>query len=125
MNIIGIGTDIIQVERVRKTLTRHPEHFPERHFTVSERAYCDAYNDPSERYAGRFAAKEAVSKALGTGFGEHLAFLDIDIQNDPAGKPFVILSENAKRHFGDVKFHLSISHCKEYAVAMVVAVASN
>lgn len=121
MKIIGVGTDIIQVERVRQTLTRHPEHFPERHFTESERAYCDAYNDPSERYAGRFAAKEAVSKALGTGFGEHLEFHDIDIQNDAHGKPFVVLSEKAKRHFGEVQFHLSISHCKEYATAVAIA----
>ena len=120
-NIIGLGTDIIMVERIREILIRHPEHFPARHFTEAEQAYCNKYASSAQNYAGRFAAKEAVAKALGTGFGEHLSFLDIEIQNDAAGKPYVILSEGAKAHFGDVQLLLSISHCKEYATATALA----
>lgn len=122
MQIHGLGTDIIQVDRVRGVLARHPEHFPEKHFTSSEQDYCKAHREPAERYAGRFAAKEAVAKALGTGFGEHLAFLDVEIQNDSAGKPYVQLSDSAKAHFGDMQIHLSISHCKEYATATAIAI---
>lgn len=121
MNIIGLGTDIIMVERIREILIRHPEHFPLRHFTPAEQAYCNKHRNAAQNYAGRFAAKEAVAKALGTGFGEFLSFLDIEIQNDAAGKPYVELSEGARAHFGDVKLMLSISHCKEYATATAIA----
>lgn len=120
MAIIGVGTDIIQVERVRGVLLRHPETFRERHFTPLEQAYCDEHRDPSERYASRFAAKEAVAKALGTGFGKDLEFLDIAIGNDPKGKPYVELSERAVAKHGNVTIHLSMSHCKEYATAFAV-----
>lgn len=118
--ILGIGTDIIEVERVRGVLTRHPENFPSKHFTPAEQSYCNGYREPAERYAGRFAGKEAVAKALGTGFGEHLAFIDIEIHNSPEGKPYVQLSGNAKEHYGDLEILLSISHCKEYATATAI-----
>lgn len=120
MAIIGVGTDIIQVERVRGVLSRHPETFRARHFTPSEQAYCDRHRDPAERYASRFAAKEAVAKALGTGFGDLLGFLDISITHDPSGKPLVELSDRAHATFGTVTIHLSMSHCKEYATAFAV-----
>lgn len=122
MKIIGLGTDIIMVERIREILIRHPDHFPLRHFTEAEQAYCNKHRNAAQNYAGRFAGKEAVAKALGTGFGEHLSFLDIEIKNDTAGKPFVILSEGARAYFGNVKILLSISHCKEYATATAIAV---
>ena len=121
MDITGIGTDIIMVERIKEILIRHPEHFPERHFTLAEQAYCNKFKDNSQNYAGRFAGKEAIAKALGTGFGEHLSFLDIEIKNDESGKPYAILSEKAHKYFGPVKILLSISHCKEYATATAIA----
>lgn len=125
MKFLGLGTDIIQVERVRGILTRHPETFAVKYFTPAERAYCDSYGDPAERYAGRFAGKEAVAKALGTGFGEHLAFMDIEIKNTPEGKPLVELLGKAKEHFGDLEVTLSISHCKEYATATAIVTSNS
>lgn len=116
----GIGCDIIEIERVGGVLKRHPESFLNKTFTPAEQDYCLGRNPPERHLAGRFAAKEAVSKALGCGFGEHLGFLDIEIKNDDKGKPFVILSQTAKNYFGDVKILLSISHCKDYATAFAV-----
>jgi holo-[acyl-carrier protein] synthase len=118
--IFGIGTDIIAVERIKNVLSRHPVHFPEKYFTTEERAYCDACREPAERYAARFAAKEAVAKALGTGFGEHLNFLDVEICRDTHGKPYAVLSDRAQTFFGKLQIHLSISHCHEYATATAI-----
>ena len=125
MKFLGLGTDIIAVERVRGILTRHPETFAEKYFTPAERAYCEAYIAPAERYAGRFAGKEAVAKALGTGFGEHLAYMDIEITNTPEGRPIVQLQGEAKEYFGDLDVMLSISHCKEYATATAIITKNN
>jgi holo-[acyl-carrier protein] synthase len=115
-----VGVDLIEIARVRRTLERYPR-FRERCFTDAERAYCDARPNPAESYAGRFAAKEAVGKALGIGVARAFAWLDIEIAGRP--KPSVRLSgrvgEWAERaHAGAID--LSMSHSRELANAVAI-----
>jgi holo-[acyl-carrier protein] synthase len=112
--ISGIGVDMTELDRIRKIIARQ-DRFPERILTSKEMA---VYNNLPEKrraeyLAGRFAAKEAFSKAVGTGIGEKLSFQDIEIEKDELGKPFI--SKPFKKGV-----HLSISHSREYAVAQVV-----
>ena len=120
-NILGIGTDIIAISRFAKSLSKHGDKFLDKIFTKKEQQYCKKYADSTPRFAARFSAKEAVSKALGTGFNELLSFLDIEITNDEKGKPHVILSDKVKNHFGSPSFEISLSHGKESATATVIA----
>ncbi len=112
--IEGLGTDIIEIERIRASIERHGPAFLNRLFTQKEQDYCNKYQDPAPHYAGRFAAKEAIAKALGTGFGEDLGWHDLEIANDERGKPVVECSEKVKARG---KILLSISHCMNYAMA--------
>lgn len=118
----GIGNDIIAVARVEGVIARHGERFLERTFTEREREYCEQYRERARHYAGRFAAKEAIVKALGTGFREEVTFLDIEILNDPLGKPVASFRGALAELAGGVQIELSISHCKEYATAVAVAI---
>ena len=120
-NILGIGTDIIAVHRIQKSMEKQGDNFLEKIFTPNERAYCAKFSDPTANYAVRFSAKEAVAKALGCGFNEHLTFLDIEVTKDEHGKPHIKLSDKAKDHFGNPHIEISLSHCKEYATAFVIA----
>lgn len=116
----GIGCDIIEVERVAQVLERHGPSFLAKSFTPNEQAYCLKHKMPARHFAGRFAAKEAVAKALGCGFGASLAFLDIEILNNPAGQPHATLTAEAAERFGHPEIHLSISHAKLYATAFAI-----
>lgn len=116
----GIGTDIIEVARIRANLEKYGEKFLEKVLTERERDYCKTYKDQAPRVAARFAAKEAVVKALGAGFGDELGFHDVEILNDLSGQPQVILSQRSQTIFDHPQFWISISHCKSHAVAMVV-----
>jgi len=107
-----IGVDIIEIDRIRRAL--EDPAFAKRVFTENERTYCNALADPAPRYAGRFAAKEAIAKALGTGFGKDLAFQDIEIVNAPSGAPLALLKGR------DEKIAISISHCKSHATAFAL-----
>jgi holo-[acyl-carrier protein] synthase len=120
-NVTGLGTDIIAIARFNKSIEKYGKKFLDKIFTAAEQEYCDAFSDSAPRYAARFSAKEAVSKALGCGIGENLGFHDIEILKDDLGKPYIKLSPSALAHFNDVSFHLSISHCKEYATAVAIA----
>jgi holo-[acyl-carrier protein] synthase len=117
-NVQGLGTDIIEIERVRQSIDRHGQHFLNRLFTQQEQDYCYQYKDPVPHFAGRFAAKEAIAKALGTGFGAHLAWHDIQVLNDEAGKPVVKIME--KSQFKGAQVLVSISHSKDYATAVAM-----
>lgn len=118
--IQNIGTDIIEVARIKKAWLRHGERFLNKLFTPNEQTYCLSKKATPERHlAGRFAAKEALSKALGTGFGP-ISWLDLEILNDTHGKPYVITSHSLQLHFHNPKFLLSISHCHEYATATAI-----
>ncbi len=115
-NIIeGIGTDIIEIERIKKSIEHHKDTFINRIFTSRERKYCEKFKNPYPHFAVRFAAKEAVAKALGTGINSKVNWLDIEICNEESGKPYVIYKKsNSKNIF------LSISHSEKYAVAFAV-----
>lgn len=118
-----IGIDIVDVARFRGLLARRPSVL-ERLFTPAERVYAEARADPAERLAARFAAKEAIMKALGAGFGE-VAFRDMEVVRPPGGKPGVRLSGRAAvlaRRAGVVGWHLSLSHSDTAAVAVALAV---
>lgn len=120
MTIFGIGNDIIEIERIRSSLTQYGQRFLDRLFTPQEQLYCLGHQDPAIRFAGRFAAKEAVVKALGTGFTQGVTWLDIEILNDPKGKPEARLSTRLQKQMGAMHVLLSISHCREYASAVAL-----
>lgn len=121
--IKGLGNDIIEIERVEAALKRHEERFLNRLFTQKEQEYCLKHRRFLLHLAGRFAAKEAIAKALGTGFGAQLNWLDIEILNDLAGKPYVTLSPAATQKFNNPQILISISHCHHYATAVAIVEA--
>ena len=118
--IKGLGNDIIEIERIRHGYTEHGQPFLDRLFTQKEQAYCLEHKDPIPRLAGRFAAKEAIAKALGHGFGETLGWLDVERLSNEKGQPEVLLSKEAKEQFNNPQILLSISHCKSYATAVAI-----
>lgn len=120
--IFGIGTDIIEVERIQRVISKG-NSFKQRVFTPDEIAYCDSYRYSSQYYAARFAAKEAFVKALGTGFADGIEFNQIEVAHDVLGKPEIRLSGKAKEiteEKGITAIHLTLSHIKEWANAVVV-----
>ncbi len=124
--IVGIGIDLVEVDRMEKAMAGHPERFRARVFTAQEVQYCDSRKNCFEHYAARFAAKEAVMKALGTGWRKGVTFSEIEVCRTEAGKPELILhgktQEQAKKA-GVLRTYLSLSHTKTYAVAQVVLTA--
>lgn len=118
--ILGIGNDIIEVSRIRGVIQRHQKRFLDRVFTLNEQAYCLSHREPAIHFAGRFAAKEAVVKALGTGFNESISWNDIEISNTSSGKPCVVLSARLKELLSGGMIDISISHCHEYATAFAI-----
>ena len=121
--IFGIGTDIIEVERIGKRLEKS-DALKQKIYTLREQKYCEKGKvTVFQCYAARFAAKEAFFKALGTGYRYGMAFHEIEVLNDELGKPFVIPHGKVKEYLEKNNVHsthLSISHVKETAVAMVV-----
>lgn len=127
MTILGIGVDVVEIARIAGSIERHGERFLRRIFTEGELRYCRAMKAPAPFYAARFAAKEAVSKAFGTGIGANLGWLDIDVQRRSSGAPFVILHGSGAAlaaQLGISEVLLSISHSEHYAVANAVAVSA-
>ena len=120
MTIKGLGNDIIEIERIKKGMDDHGQPFLDRLFTPKEQEYCQAQNDPYPRFAGRFAAKESIAKALGCGFGSEVSWHDIEILPDELGKPIVHLSEGLKKRFSDPQILVTISHCKSHATAVAL-----
>lgn len=118
--ILGIGNDIVEIARIQAILARYPQRFLNRIFTSHEQDYCLKRKEPALHLAGRFAAKEAIVKALGTGFSQGLSWLDIEILNDSKGKPIASFSPYAQELFGDLKMHISLSHCHQYATAFAI-----
>jgi holo-[acyl-carrier protein] synthase len=123
--IAGIGTDIVEVERIRRSLD-HPltgERFRDRVFTSGEVEYCTRRPHSAESFAARFAAKEAVMKALGRGFGEGIGWREIEVVRD-GGQPVIVLHGRARDQadeLGANRWHLSLAHTKAQAIAFVVA----
>ncbi len=121
--IVSVGIDIIEVYRIRETLSRTPR-FTERVFTKNERAYCDAKGAASaQSYAARFAAKEAFLKALKTGWRGKITWHDIEIVSDENGVPSLEIRGEARKILDNLEanqIHLSLSHTTEHAVAQVI-----
>jgi holo-[acyl-carrier protein] synthase len=119
--VIAVGTDLIEIERIRRSLARY-ERFRERCFTAAEREYCDSRPNPAQSYAGRFAGKEAVGKALGFGVARAFAWQEIEIAGRP--KPSVRLSGRLAERaaaIGAASVDLSMTHSRELAQAVAVA----
>ena len=124
MSVVALGLDLVEVSRIRDLLERHGERFKERMFSEGERAYCEANADAAIHYAARFAAKEAVAKALGTGFAEGVGWSDIEVLRAENGCPSIVLHAGAKARateLGIEKVLVTLTHTKETAAASVVA----
>ncbi len=120
--IVGIGTDIIEVKRIERLLSKQ-ERFKERIFTWGEIEYCEHKRNNVQNYAARFAVKEALLKAIGTGWREGITFKEIEVANNEKGKPELILSGTVKKiteEMGVTNIQVSISHLKDLAIGMVI-----
>ena len=123
MSIVGIGIDVIEVQRIDEAVEEFGDRFLERIFTRTERAYCEAQKRPAIHYAARWAAKEAVSKAFGTGIGAELSWTEIEVVRRDSGEPTLHLSGRA-RDFADElgvrEVKISLTHANHYAAANAV-----
>ena len=121
--ILGTGIDIIEVERIRASYERFGERFLNRILRPAEIAYSLSHRSPAPFLAARFAAKEAISKAFGTGIGAQLGWQDMEVGRKESGEPFVILHEAGKRLLEDRGgriVHLSLSHTEQHVTAMAI-----
>lgn len=125
--IIGVGTDLLDIRRIERTLERFGERFCARIFTVIERNRCERHVNRAARYAQRYAAKEACAKALGTGFREGVFWREIAVDNLPSGKPFLTLTGGARKKLEELTpagmsaaIELSLTDEHPFAQAVVV-----
>jgi len=127
MKILGTGVDIVETHRVAELLERNGDRFLKRCFWPDEVAYCQSMKFPALHLAARFAAREAISKAFGTGIGGQLGWKDMEICRRATGEPFVVLhgkGEELAKSRGVEQVFVSLSHCKEYAAAQAVIVGA-
>lgn len=126
-SIVGIGTDITECLRIAQMIERHGDIFLTRVYTPVEIQYCQSRKQATQHFAGRWAAKEAILKALGTGWRRGISWRDIEVRNEPGGKPVVALRGGIRDvvedlGIGDVL--VSISHCRLHATAYAVALSA-
>jgi holo-[acyl-carrier protein] synthase len=124
MHILGTGIDIVECLRIARMIEQHGELFITRVYTDGEIEYCRERKAAMQHYAGRWAAKEAVLKAIGTGWRRGISWRDIEVLNDRQGAPIVALHGGALEvceTAGIRQMHLSISHCRSHAVAYAIA----
>lgn len=123
MKIIGIGTDITEISRIERMFEKHGDYFLKRIYTAEEIRYSLYGKHREEHLAGRWAAKEAVLKALGTGWIAGIDWKDVEVRNNQAGKPEIILSGGAQKmaeKLGGNHIMISITHSADYAVAFAI-----
>jgi holo-[acyl-carrier protein] synthase len=128
MRIISQGIDLIECQRIHDIWQRHGDHFTDRLLTEKELAYVQRHKDPVPRVAGRFAAKEAILKVLGTGWRGGIAWRDMEILNDGNGRPYVKLTGECKRladEMGMTEVLISITHTENYAAATAIGVGKD
>jgi len=121
--IIGMGVDLAEVDRIQRAIERHGEPFLRRVYTAGEREYCERFKNKYERYAGRFAAKEAAMKALGTGWKRGVRWVDFEVVRELGGRPTIRLDGEAKKiaeQLGVKRIALSITHTEAQALAQVI-----
>jgi holo-[acyl-carrier protein] synthase len=124
-NVIGVGIDQIEVDRVQESVDRHGSHFIQKIFTPGEQEYCQDKANAAPHYAARFAAKEAVSKALGTGFGKEFGWLDAEILHGENGEPVMGFSPKARELLskkGASRALVSLTHLESIASSIVLLV---
>ena len=122
--VVGLGTDLIEIARVRRSVERFGSRFLERIYTPGEIAYCLRKKDAAESLAARFAAKEAGAKALGTGISRGVSWREFEVRREPSGKPGLWLSGRAAELATELGIHrlsLSLTHTRDLAMAVVVA----
>jgi holo-[acyl-carrier protein] synthase len=127
MEIVAHGIDLVDCPRIEDMVKQHGEHFINRVFTAAEQAYANANKNKIEKLAGRFAAKEAVLKLMGTGWQGKIAWTDIEVKNNSAGQPEVILGGEVKKladKLGIKHVSVSITHTANFAIASAVALVS-
>ena len=121
--IVGIGIDVAEVKRIRAVIESHGERFLRRVFTPDEVAYCEQFKNKYERYAARFAAKEAGMKALGTGWSRGVRWVDVEVVRHHGGRPILQLKGEARNiadRLGVKRVAVSITHTVEQAIAQVI-----
>lgn len=121
--INGIGIDLVEIQRIRQMIKRFGQSFLDRVYTTAEQREAAYRQDPAAYYAGRWAAKEALSKALGCGIGSRCAFTDIETTNSPSGKPVMNLTGEAAKtmsKLGGKRIFISVSHEASYAICNVI-----
>jgi len=121
--ICGTGVDIAETSRIEQSLQRYGERFTQKIFTPAEIVYCEKFKNRAERYAARFAAKEAAFKALGTGWRQGVRWLDVEVVHQPSGKPELVLTGRAQdlaRKLRVTRMSISISHSDRYVMAQVI-----
>lgn len=121
--IVGMGVDIAEVQRIREAIERHGEGFLKRVYTNREREYCERFKNKYERYAGRFAAKEAAMKALGTGWRRGVRWVDLEVVRQSSGRPTLAIAGEAAKiaeSIGVKSVALSITHTEHQALAQVI-----
>jgi holo-[acyl-carrier protein] synthase len=125
MEIVGIGTDIVECVRIGRMIAEHGELFLQRVYTDKEIRYCRSRRQATEHFAGRWAAKEAVLKALGTGWRRNISWRDVEIRNDASGQPRVAVRGEAKEIARKMQLQdmlITVSHCRTFATAVAIAI---
>ncbi len=122
--IESVGIDLVETQRIKLAMDRYGERFTARVFTPWEIEYCLSKINPALSFAGRFAVKEAVFKAIGTGFAEGVKWTSVEVVNDRRGQPQVRLGRGIRNHIGNKKIIISLSHTSEYAVASAMLVSN-
>src|SRR5437870_8787714 len=123
MSVLGIGVDLVECARIQRSIDRFGDRFLHRVFTDGEIEYSMSMKFPARHLAARFAAKEAVSKAFGTGIGKAMGWRDIDVRKKPSGEPFLVFSGNAEelaKKRGITAALITLSHTEQHAMASVV-----
>jgi holo-[acyl-carrier protein] synthase len=122
--IESVGIDLVEIQRIKVAIDRYGERFTNRIFTPWEIEYCLSKINPALSFAGRFAVKEAVFKAIGTGFAEGVKWKSVEVVNDRRGQPQVRLGRAIRNHTGNNKIIISLSHTSNYAVASAILVSN-
>jgi holo-[acyl-carrier protein] synthase len=121
--IVGLGIDIVEVKRIAAVIEAQKERFLQRVYTLDEVAYCEQFKNSDERYAGRFAVKEAAMKALGTGWSRGVRWVDLEVVRERGGRPTLTLKGEARKiadRLGVKRIAISITHTAEQALAQVI-----
>ena len=128
MNVVGLGTDIVECLRIAQMIEQHGELFIQRVYTPHEIDYCSSRKAATQHFAGRWAAKEAVMKAVGTGWARGIKWQDVEVRNQASGGPIVRLAGGVReacerQSVGEIL--ISISHCRSHATATAIAIEAD